>query len=332
MTAQVGLDIGSSTIKVARVNGNKVDKIGMAANPLGKLNLTADVEVVKMAEAIKKLYTDLEIGEKEVRVVIPDSVTYARVILMPVLTQAELASAIQWEAEQYIPISLEEVELTFDVLYRPAKHTGQEKMSVLLLASPKKIISGLVNVFARVGLEPVNIESEVIATSRILMVNKTIAGSSMLCTMGSTALSIALFKNEMLTFIYRLNSGGMAMTRAISAALQLSLLQAEEYKRSYGVESNVLEGRLLLAMNPVLEGIVTEMKRSHSYFNQMFPGDKVERVVLTGGGALMPGLVHFLTDRTGIEAVIGNPFVSLSVDEANKKIGPVYAGVLGTAI
>ena len=152
----------------------------------------------------------------------------------------------------------------------------------------------------------------------------------MLCLMGASGMTIAVFNGEKLVFVYRYGSGGVALTRAVSATLQLTMSQAEEYKRAYGMQTNVLEGKLGMAMMPVVEGMISEMKKAVSFFGQNSPGVRLSRVVLAGGTALMPGLVQLLSSKLGMEVVVGDPFEGLTLKaETMRTSAAVCAAVIG---
>lgn len=327
--ATLGIDLGTSSIKIAKVSGKRMDLLAVVSNPLGKVLMDTEHDRDGMAEVIKRLLSENKISERRFKVSISESVVYSRVITLPVLTDAELASAIKWEAEQYVPVPLDEVELSWEVVDRPVKRTGGEKMRVYLAAADKKLVNGLVAVFTKIGLEPDQIEPELIPTARAIVLERKLSGATLLCTMGASSTGMGVFENDQLLFVYKSNSGGVALTRAIMAALQLSLAQAEEYKRTYGASNDVLEGKLLQAMKPVLDSVVVEMRRTINFYMQTFPGGQISRIVLSGGGALMPGLVSWLSSQVGIEVSIGDPFEGLNVQPTMTKLGPVYSAVIG---
>lgn len=329
MSARLGIDIGSSSIKIARVNGKKVGVLAVIANPIGKAMAETEKERNTLAEVIKRVLSEHKINERRFRVVVPESLVYSRVINLPVLSDAELSSAIRWEAEQYVPVPLDEVELSWEVVDRPVKRTGGERMRVYLAAADKKLINSLMGVFAEIGLEPERIEPELITVSRAVALERKLSGATMVCAMGAAGIGMGVFENDQLLFVYKFASGGATLTRSITASLQLGLAQAEEYKRTYGVQESVLEGKLLAAMKPVLDGIMSETKRAISYYNQSFPGGQMARIIISGGMALTPGLVQWMTGQLGVEVAIGDPFEGLEVTSEHAKLGAVYAPVIG---
>lgn len=326
----LGIDLGNALIKVAKVEGKKIDFLAAFSNPLGKLTIETEKEMDTLAEALKKDLIDSKIEGKVYKMVIPDSLSYFRVISLPLLTDAELSSAIRWEAEQYVPVKLDDVELSWDVIERPKIKTAGEKMQVLLVAAVKSNVAKMVELLGRVGLEVESIEPELIASSRSLVYGRNYTDGTMLCCMGAGGMSIALFNGEKLVFVYRFGSGGTAMTRSISTTLQLTMAQAEEYKRAYGVMTSVLEGKLLMAMAPVIDGMVSEMKKAMSFFTQNLPSVRLSRVILSGGVALMPGWVQYLTNKLGMEVSVGDPLSGMEVASEKFKVNTaIYSSVIG---
>src|SRR3990167_6973749 len=114
-----GLDVGSSAIKLIALGGKpnkaKLGQFGLAVNPVGNIDTENESERVKIAQAIKKLVSDVQLKTKQVVVALPESKVFTRLVEMPALSDAELASAISWEAEQYIPIPMSDVQLDYKV-------------------------------------------------------------------------------------------------------------------------------------------------------------------------------------------------------------------------
>lgn len=326
MSAQLGIDIGTANIKLVAVGGGKVSGAQVISNPLGKVKMETENEIVKMAEEIKKgLFSEVKLANQKAAIVIPESVVNSRVISMPVLTEAELSNAIKWEAEQYIPKPLEEVELSWQVVDRPEDPKG--KMKVYLVAVDKALVGSLINMFSRLGLEPVSIQPELVAASQVL----EDGGDVMLTTMGASSVSAGVFSNGKMLFVYEFGSGGTALTRAIASGLQLNNAQAEEYKRSYGVRKDVLEGRLYQAMKPVVDGVVTEMKKVINYYNQSFAKEsQLSRVVLSGGMALTPGIVELLSSELSAQVELNSSYGKLQMAAGIEgNLGVIYTPAVG---
>ena len=227
--------------------------------PPNALSSTVAADTEAIAQAVKRLIKETGAKSKEVHIALPESKVFTRVIEVPALSPRELTSAIQWEAEQYIPLPLDQVNLDYTVL-REAKDTGTNKMEVLLVAAPKTLLDKYLSILELVELPAVAAETEIIATSRAISRSITNVRSVMLVSMGAQTTDIAIIKNGILAFTRSLSAGGDALTRAIAQSLDLNLTQAEEYKRTYGVAPDKLEGKIAHASAPITNTIITELK------------------------------------------------------------------------
>jgi len=139
MARLIGLDLGSFSIKVVCLSkhgkGYRLEAIGIALNPYGARPGGDDASQVKVAEAVKKLLSDTRLSSAKAMLALPESSVYTRVVEMPSLSDSELASAIHWEAEQYVPVPLDQVNIDYEVISRPDKSSEKEKMEIFLVAA-----------------------------------------------------------------------------------------------------------------------------------------------------------------------------------------------------
>lgn len=318
MTAYFGLDIGTSSIKVTQssVTGGKVfamQSSGLVVNPAGSIDFSSPVVADKLREAVKKLLSEAKIREKRVVVSIAESKVFSRILTMPSMSEAELSSAIKWEAEQFVPIPVSEVELDFSVL--STSIPGEEKkMLVYLVAAPKKYLQSLVDFLTSLNLEPIAVESEMVAVSRALTFGTT-PTTTLILHIGAMSSVLAIVDGNALTFSYVIDSGGVALTRALSQTLALPLPQAEEYKRTYGLDAAQLEGKVRAGLLIVLDNIVSEVRKAMEYHLSVRKS-QVTRIVLSGGGAYLPSLSSHLSEVFGgIEVLLADPFASAKQDK-----------------
>jgi type IV pilus assembly protein PilM len=313
MTAYFGLDIGSSSIKAvsSSVRGAKsfsVDSVGLVVNPAGSIDFSSPVVVDKLKVAVKQLLTESKIRDKRVVVAVSESKVFSRILTMPFMSEAELASAIKWEAEQFVPIPVSEVELDFSILQNNIP--GEDKkMLVYLVAAPKKYLQSMVDFLTGVGLEPIAIESEMVAVSRALTFG-TNPSTTLILHVGAMSSVLAIVDSNALTFSYVIESGGVAITRALSQSLALPLPQAEEYKRTYGLDPAQLEGKVRGGILIVLDSIVSEIRKAMEY-HLSTRKTSVTRIVLSGGGAYLPSMsAHLSQAFGGIEVLVADPFAT----------------------
>lgn len=335
----VGLDLGSSSIKVVELtkSGNKFKLInyGSTASPPGGLLSESQVEQEAVSEAIKKLIRDSKISTDEVRVALPESQVFTFVIETPALSERELASSIQWEAEQYIPVPLDEIVLDWKILVQGKKEN--EKNQVLLVGAPKRITEKYQHVLEMAGLSPLSLETELISASRALAASVPSLTSIMVVNMGAGTTDFSILSGGILLFTRSVGTGGSAFTRAIKQDLQLEEGQAQEYKKAYGLEEDKLEGKVAASLKPLLSSIIEEMKKGIGYFSERRPNTKLDVILLSGGSSLLPGLVPYFAGELGVETQVGNPFTLVDIDKnpninLNMAEGSLYSVAMGLAM
>lgn len=311
----LGLDIGSKTIKAVQISRQKDVKQLLAAGYIATsykalASLTTGDEQ-ELANVINRLVHDMKISTEDVSASLPSSKVITRVIEVPAMKDEELASSIQWEAEQYIPLPLSTVQLDFAVLGQNAENT---KMKVLLVAAPLTLIEKYMHVITLSGLHPVALETEILAATRSIVSSYQTLENVLILSFGATCSEIALTFQKSLIYTKSLPIGGDVLTNAISEELGFESAQAEEYKKTYGLEENKLEGKIAKTLEPFFNNLYSEIEKTIVYFKEQFPKDEIKSAIICGGGAKLPGLVGGITKNFGIDSQLSNPFVNLSVD------------------
>jgi type IV pilus assembly protein PilM len=312
MSMYFGLDFGNSSLKAVSVTGVNTNSfvlsgVGLVQNPAGSVDFL-DAEVVKkLAPAVKNLISQSGIHDKRAVISIPESKVYSKIVSMPTMSDAELSSAVKWEAEQFVPVPVSEVEIDYQVV-KEARDSTQGQSLVYLVAAPKKLLQAMVDFVISIGIEPIAIESEMVAVSRSMMHGVESKGSTLLMHIGALSTVMGIVDSESLSFSHYMNTGGVAMTRGVSQLLSLPIAQAEEYKRTYGLDSGQLEGKVRESLMIVMESIVGEVRKAIEYHATSNKG-QVNKIVFSGGGAYLPELSSFFGERfEGIEIMIGDPF------------------------
>jgi type IV pilus assembly protein PilM len=328
----VALDIGTYTIKCIQAKAGKASQVLRAIeipNPLSASVPTDDHGAEKMAEVISNLFTDHALARTDVRLALPESLVSTKIISIPPLSDAELASAIQWQAEQHIPIPLEELSLEYQVIYRPNRHDKNEQMRVLLVGARKSIIDRYLDVFLRAGIEPTLLETQTLSLIRSLQFT-TADPTTLVAHIGATTSDLAIMHEGELRFVYSHASGGQVLTRTIEQALQLDAKQAEQYKRTYGLDQTQLQGKLAEVLFPAVKLFIIEMQKAIQFFASQNPGESVKRVLLSGGTAQLPGLMEFITQQLGTEVLIASPFATSTgeIPQANQAAYTVCMGLI----
>ncbi len=333
-----GLDFGSSTYKAVALEKQsgkvRLASLGVIEAPRPGIDSDSGEDTKKVVEAVKKVRKDAKISSSSVALALPESKVYTRVIEMPSLTDEELSSAMQWEAEQYIPVPLAEVNLDWQVLTRPGKGFEEKKMEVLLVAAPKELIKKYSKVSEDVGLEVVSLESEIIAISRAIV--DAAEGVKMILNLGGRSTDIAIVRSGQVVFTRSISTGGTSITRVIASTLNLDVVQAEEYKKAYGLLEDQLEGKVREAIIPIFNVIVSEVKKAIDYYVTKKTENKIKTVVVNGGTALLPGAIAYLAQNLGVEVLLANPFSKMIMNEETVKIlsasAPLYSVAVGLAL
>lgn len=309
-----GLDIGTAQIKAVEIKKKGATQIlsaaGLISAPTKGLISDATADQERLATELSKFLSQLKVTTNNCVSALPEAQIFTRVIQMPVLNDKELASAIRWEAEQYIPVPQTEVNLAWQILFRPTKVTPESKMDILLIAAPKVLVEKHIRVLKLAGLKPVGLETEILAMTRSLTDKSS--PTTLLISIGAYTSDICIAKAATLLATRSIATGGEAFTRAIVEELGFEKDQAEEYKKNYGLLEDQLEGKIAAILKPVFEILVGEIKKVLAGFEQKSK-EKVKSTILTGGGAKMPGIIEFLAQELNLEVTTGDPWAKLEI-------------------
>ena len=338
MSARIfGLDIGRSFIKVAQGENRGGKKYLAAASlvvtPGGGIQSESAVELSKISDSIRSCVGLAKIRADRCVVSLVESQVVSRLIQMPPLTDKELAAAIKWEAEQYIPLPIREVILHYQVVVRPAVADQNNKMDVLLVAAPKRVAEKYLNIVKNAGLRVEAMETESQALVRAL--TKPGDPPTLIVSMGALSTELVVAQEGHILFTRSIATGGANLTRAIIAEFNLPQKQAEEYKQTYGILEDKLSGKVAALLKPILDIVIGEVLKAIEFYRSRHAEAQVTRVVICGGGAFLPGLSKFLVERTSLEVSLGDSwadFVKEGLVTTLAGQGSVYAVATGLAM
>lgn len=311
----LGLDIGLQTIKAIQMSQDKTSfrllAAGFIPTPSKAYISQIPNDEQNLANAINRLVHDMKVSTAETSISLPSSKVITRVIEVPMMTDNELSSSIQWEAEQYIPLPLNQVKMDYTVISKSEDNT---KMKILLVAAPIATIERYMRIVALAGLEPIAMETEILADTRSVTQSFPNLSNVLITTIGASSTEIALIHDRLMVYTKSFPIGGNTLTRAIAEEMGFEIPQAEEYKRIYGLEEDKLEGKIAKTILPFFNNISEEIEKTVVYFKDQYPKDEIKTIVFCGGGAKLPGLVMSITRNLGIDSQISNPFTNLNVD------------------
>jgi type IV pilus assembly protein PilM len=335
MLKLVGLDLGSSSIKAVEVEYKKGKKILRAYASSPRLSVSLRSEQVldreKMASVLKSLFSESNFSTLRVNTALSEADVFSRIISLPKMSSKELAKSIRWEAQQYIPRNIEEVNFDYQVI-----DSTDTNIRILLIAAPKDLVTRYMKLVNDAGLDLAGVETSMQALSRLEQFQKYTTGSTLIINLGANTTDLGILCKGSLRLARSLAIGGDMLARAVSQKLKIPEAQAEEYKRSYGLNDASLEGKISEAIAPVLKMLGKEIQSSISFYTSRGYGDTVERLVLCGGTAQLPGLLSYFASTLGLEAQLIDPFLGMETqndfsDEKLEELGPSLSLATGLA-
>lgn len=336
-TILIGLDIGSSNIKAAQISKDKNSSTllaaGYIATPVRDVAAMSEHDEQDLANSINHLVHDMKVSNINVSASLPSSKVITRIVEMPAMSDKELASSIQWEAEQYIPFPLTKVKLDYAVV---STNPQTQKMNVLLVAAPMSLIESYMRIITLSGLNPIALETEIMSIGRSVSLSLPSISDILIVSIGANSTDIALMHDSILNYTKSYPIGGNNMTRAIAEELGFEVAQAEEYKKTYGLEEDKLEGKIAHIISPYINNLIEEMEKIVAFSKKTFVKSELSTVVISGAASKLPGLVLTITKNLGLDSQLSNPFINLSVDpKILPKLtedAPLYTTSIGLAL
>lgn len=338
----IGLDIGSNSIKIVELKRgkNKFELVNMGIAPLSP-DVIVDGALMNsgaIVEAITGLTGNLKIKTKLVATSISGTSVIIKKISLPVMTRQELQENIQWEAEQYIPFDINDVNVDFHILGEAGEEQG--KMGVILVAAKKDLVNDYTGVINEAGLTPMCVDIDAFAAGNAFefnypdRMNEIIA----LVNIGASVSNINVIKNGVSTFVRDITSGGNAVTEMIQKNLGIQYEEAEKMKRAgQGDSDEIVPQEVSDIIKQVSQTIAGEVARSLDFYSATNVDDRISKIYLSGGMALTAGLDTVIERTVGYPVEVMNPFNNITLGkkvdaEQLAKIAPELAVAVGLAM
>ncbi|HRI05341.1 MAG TPA: type IV pilus assembly protein PilM [Candidatus Dojkabacteria bacterium] len=333
----VGIDFGNHSVKAVELTGAgtaspQLLNFGSQRTPHGVLNSEDDIHQNQLADALKTLFSTSKMRNKLVVMALPESSVFTRFLEFPGVKEEELENAVYYQAKEYIPMPIDDVQMSYVPL-----GFNQEKNAwkVLLVAAPKKIIQIYLNVAEKAGLQPIAIETESVAMGRAMFKSTGMKHVVML-DFGATSTDMSIMLDGQLVFSQSIAIGSDSLTQAVVNKFNFEYQQAEEYKRNYGVVEGILEGKMYTTLSPILDAIMNEVRRGIEFYKNKTLASAPNNVLLSGDGALLPGLADYITKAMGMSAMLSDPWKGIVVPDKFRnlvtKSASSYAVAIGLAL
>lgn len=335
----IGIDIGSTSIKLVMLKGGKgsyeLQHIGIAPLPSEAIVDNSLMGTSAVVDGLKSLYEGLGIKTlKDAASSVSGNSVIIRKIMLSAMSPEALEEEIQWEAEQYIPFDINDVNIDFQML--SPDENDPSRMSVLLVASKKDIVNDYQSVFAEAGLKLVLVDVDVFAAQNAFEMNYDLDPDTIyaLVNIGANMMNLNVLKGGDSLFTRDVQMGGGLVTEEIQKKMGISSDEAEKMKVSADGNSST---DLLESIAKTNDTLSLEIRRSLDFYNSNALEGKISKVFLSGGGCKTLNLVKAIADRLNLPVEVVNPFNRIKFDpkkfekEFIDEIAPIMVVAVGLA-
>ncbi|MDD3992831.1 MAG: type IV pilus assembly protein PilM [Desulfobacterales bacterium] len=313
----IGLDIGSRAVKAGEIvetrKGNVLRRFAMAEMPPGVIEGGAIRDPSAAARVIQELFRANGLKEQNVAISVGGYSVIVKKISVQTMSEDQLHETIQFEAEQYIPFDISDVNLDFQILGEKEADSGQ--MDVLLVAAKKEMISDYVHLVQLAGLNPCIIDVDAFALQNVFEINYPDEKESVaLIDIGAGKTSLNILKEGSSVFMRDVSLGCSQIDQRIVSVTGCTAQEAERIKRSQETVAISVSDR-----TEIIAGVVsdwcTEIRRALDFFHSTYPDDQIKRILLSGGGARIGEFRQLLSGETGATVETIDPFRALEIDK-----------------
>ncbi|MDD5342615.1 MAG: type IV pilus assembly protein PilM [Patescibacteria group bacterium] len=359
----IGIDLGTSGIKVVELSNDdgkrKLVTYGYTEQPINVVKSDSQETQEKAVKIIKEICKKAKVSSNRVISALPSFTVFSAIINLPNMSRKELTSAVRWEAKKFVPMPIEEMILDWKVLSEEGKPNsteaepkvssgatqGEEKkgknINILLTAAPRNLVQRYLNIFKALNLKLVGLETEAFALERSLIGHDKSA--IMIVDIGGLNTNVSVIRESIPLLNRSIDVGGETITRTIANGLNVDLNRAEQFKRDFGMTSSDEGGQQQIpkTIEFVVSSIINEIKYCFNLYQNQSLGQTstnraIEKVILTGGSAMLPALTEYLSKVLNMRVYIGDPWSRVSYPEELKpvlqELGPRFSVAIGLAM
>lgn len=339
----LGIDIGTTSVKIVELkkenNQARLVNYGFSDN-LSIKNSGWDSNVDFSAAVVKKILEDGGFLSRNAVSALPTFSVFSSVLNLSNVEKKDIASAIHWEAKKVIPLPLDEMILDWKQITDIGKEKDKQKKEakdntrVLLTGAPRSLVKKFIEIFKRAQINLLSLETETFSLIRSLIGNDK--STIMIVEIGANTTDVSIIDNGIPMLNRSIDIGGNSITRALSAHLEISEEKAEQFKYDLGISALKSKDQDIPKMIiQSIAPIVNEIKYAINLF-QSKNNKKTEKVILSGGSALLPNLSNYLAKVLDLKIIIGDPWARISYPVDLKpllnEIGPSMAVAIGLAL
>lgn len=342
----IGLDIGSSSIKLCQLKKTKRGSYELLAFRSIELPPDAIVDGALMnasavCERIQELVASQHIRPKKETVAtsISGHSVIIKKVTVPQMTPDEIDTWMTWEAQQYIPFEIDDVNTAVQQL--PSTDEARGDMDLLLVAAKRDMVNDYTEVIHDANLTPAIVDTDAFALQNQFEINYEVPPSDtvVLVNIGATTTNIIVIANGTTSFTRDISIGGAQFTDAVQKALNVSYDEAEALKLGGGSEADaVIPQEAERVLQSESESIANEIQRSLDFYSATSTDGNVSRIFLSGGSSKIPSLLKTIEGRTGVPVELMNPFRNIDTPadrfdpEWLRAQAPIAAVAVGLAL
>jgi len=322
----VGVDIGTSSVKLVELTESKkgfqLQNFAVGPIPSQAIVDGAIMDAGSIVDSLQGLLREHKIKRTQAAMGLSGHSVIVKKISLPEMSEEELEESIHWEAEQYIPFDIDDVNLDFQIL-ETGESTEEGKMDVLLVAVKKDKIDDYTSVLLQAGLTPAIVDLDAFALQNSYEISYEVEPDKniALVNVGAGIMNINVLRDGMSTFTRDISVGGNQFTEAIQKEMHVSIEDAERLKMGESLPDVDMDavGTIIGQINETLS---VEVQTSNEFFRATSADQEIDQIILSGGCARISNLDGFLKERLNMEVEVNDPFRNIDVNE--KKFDSQY--------
>lgn len=358
----LGVDIGGASLKLVEVKNDKgrpkLVTYGYIERPTQLLKVDNADAKKRIVDSIKRVMDKAKVGTDQVVAALPSYTVFSSIITLPEMKEKELDAAVRWEAKKIVPMPLEKMILSSEVLDNyedhgniPSQNTAgiqpaemnnvaqvktkpKKYKKILLTAAPADLVTHYLDIFKMAGLNLVKLETEAFALERSLVGHDRTP--ILIVDVGASTTNITVVVSSVPVINRSIDLGGQTITKTIASSLNVDADRAEQFKRDFGLIPSAASGNQIpKRIEFMVSSVVNEIRYVlNLYHNQSTA--RIEKIILTGGSAWLPNLPQYLSQVLNIKVIIGDPWARImypvELKPALSEIGPRMSVAVGLAM
>lgn len=332
-----GFDIGHGSIKIVQLSQNQkkryLDGYGSTTFDPNAIVDGVIVNYDAVASAIDKLFSENitgTISTPRLAASLPVSNSFSRIISLPQVDTKDVLDAIKLEAEQYIPIPIDDLYIDYQLL-----EIVDGNQQYMVSATPKRVVESYQTLFDIVGLEAAVMEPSIQSVSRIVRHSEESEVPTLVIDCGSGSTDLIIYNHEAVRVTGTVKFGGQTLTKALVDQMSLTETQANAIKSKYGLDVSKRQSEVTTALDLPLKSFVNEIKKMIRYFEDRGTNEKVDQIIILGGGANLPGFSTYLTSSLRVPTRLCSIWQNITFDglqPPNLLETSMYATAAGLAL